>query len=392
MKIVLAPNAFKGSLTAREAAQAMADGVLRALPDAAVVQVPVADGGDGLVDVALEALAGTAQSVGVTGPDGRPIDARFCHVPRLRFAAIEMALASGLALLPDDRRDPLATTSRGTGELIRAAIELGVERIAVGLGGSATNDGGIGMATALGVRFLDDSGQAVAPVGGSLPHIRHIDTTQMAAAIAGVRFEAVCDVDNPLCGERGAARVYGPQKGATPQQIELLDAGLANLAAVIKRDLGVDVVDRPGAGAAGGLGAGMVAFLGAELRRGVDEVLDLVRLREHLDGAALVITGEGRIDQQTAFGKAPAGVASAAKAKGVRCIAIAGSVGDGLAELHAIGIDAVFTLCPGPIPLGEAMANGARYLTSTTEQAVRCFLAGVRPVVRQTQVVDGADP
>lgn len=376
MKIVLAPNAFKGSLTAREAAQAMAEGVRRALPDATVVQVPVADGGDGLVDVALDALGGTACRRRVTGPLGEPVEACFCYVPQMRFAAIEMALASGLALLPDDRRDPMVTTSRGTGELIGAALDLGVERIAVGLGGSATNDGGIGMATALGVRFLDDGGRDVAPVGGSLPQIRHIDTAQRVAGLAGVRFEAVCDVDNPLCGERGAARVYGPQKGATAQQIEVLDAGLANLAVVIKQDLGVDVIDLPGAGAAGGLGAAMVAFLGADLRRGVDEILDLVRLREHLDGAALVVTGEGQINSQTAFGKAPAGVGATAKSRGVPCLAIAGSVGGGLADLHAIGIDAVFSLCPGPMALGEAMANGARCLTAATEQALRGFLAG----------------
>jgi glycerate kinase len=376
MKIVIAPNAFKGSLTGRQAAQAMAEGVRRVVPDATIVEVPVADGGDGLVDVALDALGGEARSVRVTGPDGMAVDAVFCHVPRMRFAAIEMALASGLALLPENRRSAMTTTSRGTGELIRAAIDLGVTRIAVGLGGSATNDGGIGMATALGIRFLDDRGREVEPIGANLAHIRHIDATRRPARIADIRFEAVCDVDNPLCGVRGAARVYGPQKGATPAQIAMLEAGLANLAAVIECDLGVDVVDVPGSGAAGGLGAGMLAFLGADLRRGVDVVLDLVRLDDKLAGAALVVTGEGQIDSQTASGKAPAGVGAAARARGIRCIAVAGRVGDGLDALHAIGIDAVFTLCPGPITLAEAMADGARYLAAATEQAVRCFMAG----------------
>lgn len=384
MKVVIAPNAFKGSLSARQAADAMAEGVRHAMRDAVIVTVPVADGGDGLVDVALAALGGEERRLNVSGPDGTPVEATFCHVPQMRFAAIEMARASGLVLVDPARRNPMLTTTRGTGELIQAALDLDVSRIGVGLGGSATNDGGIGMAAALGVRFLDEDGCEVAPVGGSLGRIRHIDITQRAAPrIAAVQFDAVCDVDNPLCGERGAACVYGPQKGATPEQVALLDAGLANLASVIRTDLGIDVRDLPGAGAAGGLGAGLHAFLGATLRRGVDVVLDLVQLDEKLEGADLVLTGEGRIDAQTACGKAPAGVGAAAKARGIPCIAIAGSLGDGLADLHAIGIDAVFTLCPGPVSLADAMRDGARHLSIATEQAMRCFLAaGTGPARR----------
>lgn len=376
MRIVIAPNAFKGSLTSRQAALAMAEGVRRVLPEAAIVEVPVADGGDGLLDIALETLGGTVRTVTVTGPDSEPLEAAFCHVPEMRFAAIEMALASGLALLADDRRNPMTATTRGTGQLIAAAVELGVTHIAVGIGGSATNDGGIGMAAALGVRFLDGTGHDVAPIAANLARIRHVDLSQRLSGVARVRFEAVCDVDNPLCGEHGASTIYGPQKGASPGQIAALDAGLANLAAVIKHDLGVDVIDLPGAGAAGGLGAGLCAFLGAELRRGVDVILELVGLSEKLAGAQLVLTGEGRIDRQTAFGKAPAGVAAAARARDIPCIAIAGSVGDGLGDLHAIGIDAAFSLCPGPLSLADAMADGARYLAAATEQAVRGFLAG----------------
>ena len=376
MRIVIAPNAFKGSLTSRQAALAMAQGVRRVLPEAAIVAVPVADGGDGLLAIALETLGGTARTVTVTGPNSEPVEAAFCHVPETRFAAIEMALASGLALVADDHRNPMTATTRGTGQLIAAAIELGVAHIAVGIGGSATNDGGIGMAAALGVRFLDDAGHDVTPIAINLGRIRHVDLSQRLPGVAHVRFEAVCDVDNPLCGERGASTVYGPQKGASPEQVATLDAGLANLAAVIKRDLGVDVIDLPGAGAAGGLGAGLCAFLGADLRRGVDVILELVQLPQKLAGAQLVLTGEGRIDAQTAFGKAPAGVAAAARARSIPCIAIAGSVGDGLGALHAIGIDAVFSLCPGPLSLSEAMADGARHLAAATEQAVRGFLAG----------------
>lgn len=380
MKFVVAPNAFKGCLSASEAAGAMAAGVWGAVPAADVVCVPVADGGDGLVDVAIEALAGEPRVVPVSGPRGEPIQATFCYVPAMNFAAVEMALASGLALLPADRRDPTLTTTRGTGELILAALDLGVSRIGVGIGGSATNDGGIGMAAALGVRFLDDRETPVKPVGGELGRIRRVDMSGLDRRVASVQFEAVCDVDNPLCGPTGAAAVYGPQKGATPEQIEVLDAGLANLADVIERDLGLDVRDLPGSGAAGGLGAGLHAFLGAGLRRGVEVVLDLVDLDGILAGADLVLTGEGQIDFQTAHGKAPAGVGAAAQLRGVPCIAIAGSLGEGLGDLHTVGIDAVFSLCPGPVSLDEAMTRAAEYLTGATEQAVRAFLVGTGKV------------
>ncbi len=378
MKVVVAPNAFKGCLSASEAAAAMAEGITGVVPDAEIVQVPVADGGDGLVDVALEALAGEARTVTVSGPLGRPVQARFCYVPAMSFAAIEMALASGLALLSENQRDATKTTTLGTGEMIAAALDLGVSRIAVGIGGSATNDGGVGMATALGVRFLDAEGATVEPVGGALDRIRRIDANGLDPRVESVRFEAVCDVSNPLLGPKGASHVYGPQKGATPAQIEVLDAGLANLAAVIEADLGVDVRDLPGAGAAGGLGAGLCAFLGAELRRGVDLVLDLVGLDQRLEEADLVLTGEGQIDFQTAFGKAPAGVAARARARNIPCLAIAGSIGENLGDLHAIGIDAVFSLCPGPVSLEQAMARGRHFLTRATEQAVRGFLSNRR--------------
>lgn len=378
MKIVLAPNALKGCLTATEAVEAMARGVARACPAAEIACVPVADGGDGLADVLVNALRGETLTVTVTGPRGDPVSASFCHVPACRLAAIEMATASGLALLARDRLNPLLTTTRGTGELIAAALDLGISHLIVGIGGSATNDGGIGMATALGVRFLDGSGNPVEPVGGALAAIQRIDPGGLDPRLAGVRVEAICDVDNPLLGERGAAFVYGPQKGATPAQVRELDAGLAHLAAVIERDLGLDVRELPGAGAAGGLGAGLKAFLDAELRRGVDLVLDLVGLEAHLRGADLVLTAEGQIDFQTAFGKAPAGVAERARTRGVPCLAIAGSVGSGLDSLHALGIDAVFSLCPGPVSLEQAMAAGGDFLAAATEQAVRAFLAGHR--------------
>ena len=356
----------------------MAEGVLKVLPQAEIIKVPVADGGDGLVDVAVEALGGEARKVTVSGPRDGDVDAAFCYVPAMRFAAVEMALASGLALLPEDRREPTATTTLGTGEVIAAALDLGIARLGVGIGGSATNDGGIGMATALGVRFLDQAGEPVEPVGGALGSIRRIDMSGLDPRVREVHIEAVCDVDNPLCGPDGAAYVYGPQKGASAEQVKALDAGLENLARVIEADLGIAVRDLPGAGAAGGLGAGLKAFLGADLRRGVDLVLELVGLDEKLIGADLAITGEGQIDFQTVFGKAPAGVGAAAKARSVPCIAIAGSIGEDLGELHDVGIDAVFALANAPMTLEDSMQRAAPLMAKATEQAVRLFLAARR--------------
>ena len=376
MKIVLAPNAFKGSMSAMQAALAMEQGVRAAFPGAEVCKVPVADGGDGLAEVLIDALNGEARVFTVRGPLDEPVQAALCQVPALGLAAVEMAVASGLALLAPQDRDPTRTTTYGTGELIRAALDLGARRIVVGIGGSATTDGGIGMAAALGVRFLDAAGEPVAPVGGALGQIRRIDASGLDPRLAGVRCEAICDVENPLVGPQGAAATYGPQKGATPAQVASLDAGLAHLADCIAADLGLEVRDLAGAGAAGGLGAGLHAFLGAELRRGVDLVLDLVGLDAQLAGADLVLTAEGQIDYQTAFGKAPAGVAERAKALGIPCVAIAGGIGERIAALHPIGIDAVFSLCPGPMTLEQAMAQGPRLLAATTEQVVRCYLSG----------------
>ncbi len=376
MKIVAAPNAFKGSLSATEAAGAMAEGIKQVLPEAEVVQVPVADGGDGLVDVAMEALHGERRVLKVTGPRDNKVEAEYCYVKSMDLVTVEMALASGLALLPDELRDPTLTTTFGTGELIRAGLDLKVKRIDVGIGGSATNDGGIGMAQALGVRFLDKQGTELPGIGSSLNAICEIDMSGLDPRIKTTTVEAVCDVDNPLCGPKGAAAVYGPQKGASPAQVEELDQGLNNLAQLIKKQLGVDVSNMPGAGAAGGLGAGLHAFLGAKLCKGIDLIFDLVGLEEKLAGAEIVFTGEGQIDFQTVFGKAPGGVGAAAKAKGIPCFAIAGAVGSELGDLHKTGIDAVFSLCSGPMTIDDAMENSKQHLARVTEQALRSFLAG----------------
>ncbi len=374
LRIVLAPNAFKGSLSPVEAARAMAEGARAAAPRAEIVRAPVADGGDGFAEVVCRSLGGRMLTAEVTGPRRRPVEARWCHVPSLGLAALEMAQASGIALLPDELRDPALTTTLGTGELIARALDAGCTRIVVGIGGSATVDGGTGAAAALGVRFLDAGGGDVEPVGGELVRIARVDVSGLDPRLAAAGIEVACDAANPLLGAKGAARVYAPQKGATPGQVELLEAGLAGLAEVIERDLGTDVTELAGAGAAGGLGAGMAAFLGARLRSGAELVLDLVRLDEALRGADLVITGEGKLDRQTAFGKAPRAVAAHARRLGVVCYAVAGALEATADELRAMGIDAAFALTSDTVSIEESMRRAGELLRETTAQAVRRFL------------------
>ena len=376
MKIVLAPNAFKGSLTATEAAIAMEAGIRKILPRAEVVLVPVADGGDGLMAVAVEALNGEIRTLKVRGPRERNLEADYGYVKSRDLVIVEMALASGLALLPEELQDPTLTTTYGTGELIKAGLDLGVSQISVGIGGSATTDGGIGMAQALGVRFLDKNGRELPGIGESLASITRIDISGLDPRIKETTIKAVCDVDNPLYGPSGSAFVYGSQKGANRKQVQALDDGLRNLARRIKTDLGMDVGDMPGAGAAGGLGAGLHSFLGAQLCKGIDLIFDLIGLDKKLSGADLVLTGEGQIDFQTVFGKAPGGVGTAAKAQGIPCFAIAGSIGKDLGNLHESGINAVFSLCPGPMSLEESMKFAKENITRVTEQAMRAFIAG----------------
>ncbi len=383
MHIVVAPNAFKGSMNAVQAAEAMKIGLLAVIPQCDVICVPVADGGDGLTEVMLAGLSGMRVETVVFGPRMEPLSAPFCMVSSRKLAVVEMAKASGLALLPKARHDPTRTTTYGTGQLIRAAMDNGATRIIVGIGGSATCDGGIGMAAALGYRFLDETGTPVEPVGGSLGAIASIDRRNVDPRLDGISVSVACDVINPLTGDNGASVVYSPQKGATLEQVIRLDEGLANLARVIRMDLGVTIADMPGAGAAGGLGGGLHAFVGAELKPGIDLVIDVVRLKDAVAGADLVLTAEGRIDGQTRFNKAPAGVARTAKAAGVPCIAICGGIGDGIESLYDIGIDALFSICSGPQSLAAAMQNAEGLLARQTEQVVRTFLAGrsIRPVV-----------
>lgn len=303
MKIVLAPNAYKGSISAKQAANIMAYAIKELYPQIDTVKVPFSDGGDGLLEVIADLFEGEIKETSVKDPLGRDITSRFCFVEKGKIAAIEMALASGLALLKKQELNPIKTTTFGTGELIKKALDLGAKKIIVGIGGSATNDGGMEMAAALGVRFLDKNGRELYPCGGNLINIQDIDLSNLDPRINNCEIVVVCDVDNPLLGENGAAKVYGPQKGATPEMIELLEKGLENLSNIIKRKKGVDITKILGGGAAGGLGAGLYAFLGAKLKKGIDVMKDLTSLDEKIRGASLVITGEGKLDNQIFFWK-----------------------------------------------------------------------------------------
>jgi glycerate kinase len=354
----------------------MAAGVRRAAPRAELVQVPVADGGDGLLEVLAAALEAERIPANVTGPLGEPLAAAFLYSPSRHLAVIEMAVVAGLARLPPERLDPLHASTHGVGELIRAALDHGAQRIILGIGGSATHDGGTGLVQALGGRFLDAAGGELCGDGESLARISRIDLSGLDPRLATASIEVICDVDNPLLGDHGAARIFAPQKGATPEQVAFLEAGLAQLARIIEQNLGRDVRHLPGGGAAGGLGAGMSALLNARLIPGAELVLELVGLQTALADADLVLTAEGRLDEQTRHGKAPAAVAMQAVNLGIPCLAIAGELGPGISALHDTGIAAAFSLCPGPLTLPEALQQAGRLLAAASEQAVRCFLAG----------------
>lgn len=365
MKIVIAPDSFKESLSALEVATHIRTGFSEVYPDADYVLLPVADGGEGTVEAMVAATGGAVVQLAVTGPLGDPVDAFFGLTGDGKTAIIEMAAASGLMLVPPEARDPLITTTFGVGELIGAALDRGANHFIVGIGGSATNDGGAGMLQALGVRLLDADGKPLGPGGGELARLMTIDVSGLDARLAGCRVEVACDVDNPLIGPRGASAVFGPQKGATPDKVALLDANLGHYAAVIKAALSVDVAQLPGAGAAGGLGAGFKAFLDADLKPGSEIVTTAVGLDAVLADADLVITGEGRIDGQTIHGKTPIGVASVAKRHGKPVIGIAGCLGAEADAVFSHGIDAVFSVLSRSCSLTEAFAEAGDNLRVT---------------------------
>ncbi|MFH1022065.1 MAG: glycerate kinase [Planctomycetota bacterium] len=378
MKILIAPDSFKECLSAADAARAMARGARRAAPRAVIREMPIADGGEGTVDALVRATDGRFLRVTVTSPLGTPVRARYGISGDGRTAFVEMAEASGLHLVPPAKRNPLRASTYGTGELIHHALDRGVRRILIGIGGSATVDGGAGMAAALGARLLDRDGRDIPRGGGGLAAVHAIDRSGLDRRLASVEIVAACDVKNPLCGPRGAAAVFGPQKGATPAMVRTLNRNLARFAAGIRRSIGKNVARLPGAGAAGGLGAGLVAFTGARLEPGIAIVLDTVRFREELAGADIVLTGEGCLDGQSVMGKAVGGVAAAAENAGVPVIALAGCLGPGHERVLAHGVAAVFGLFPRPIRDMKARRAAFRrtpeHLATLAENVVRLFI------------------
>lgn len=374
MKIVIAPDSFKESISAPAAAEAIARGVKAAIPGAQTVCVPMADGGEGTVEAVLAAASGEARMQTVNDALGHKVDAVWGMLAD-GTAIIEMAAASGLELIAPVRRDPMRASSHGVGELILAALDAGARHIILGLGGSATNDAGAGMLTALGARLLDAEGHSLPPGGGALARIASIDVHGLDPRLAGARIDVASDVDNPLCGPQGASHVFGPQKGATPAQVHELDQALERFADICARSLGVDHRDAPGAGAAGGLGFAAKAFLDARFRPGVEIVAELGGLAQAVQGATLVFTGEGRMDAQTLRGKTPAGVARIARQAGVPVVALAGSLGEGYEALHACGISAAFSLAPGPITLQQALNDAERLLHDRARDVMQLWMA-----------------
>lgn len=376
VKIIIASDSFKGSLTARQAADAIERGVRRATPDVDIISIPMADGGEGTVRALVAATGGRLISTRVTGPLGEPVAATYGILGDGATAVIEMAEAAGLHLV-GAMPDPLHATTRGVGELILDALDHGAERIIVGLGGSATNDGGAGMAQALGVRLFDADGCNLPGGGAALADLDRIDCTGLDPRVTRTPIILASDVTNPLTGPDGASAVFGPQKGATPAMVEQLDQALSHYAAVIHRDTGRSVGIIPGSGAAGGLGAGFLAFTDATMRSGVDLVTETVGLKERAVGADYCFTGEGRIDGQTQYGKTPMGVARAVRevAPSCRVIALAGSIGEDVEQLNALGFAAVFGIQPGAVSLQEALAGASRNLERTAEQVMRLLVS-----------------
>ena len=375
MKIVIAPDSFKESLSAAGVASALARGLRQALPAAEIRECPLGDGGEGTLDAVLAATGGEVREARVTGPLGEPVTARWGWLAEQRTAFVEMASASGLELVPRARRDVRVATPHGTGELLRAALDAGAERLVLAIGGSATNDGGAGVLQALGVRLLDGQGQALAPGGAALSSLASLDVTGLHPRLAAVEVVIAADVDNPLCGPQGASQIFGPQKGASPEQVRELDAALAHFATVTAATLGRDVSEQPGAGAAGGVGFAALAFLQATFRPGIEVVAELVGLEEALQGADLAVTGEGRLDGQTLRGKTPAGVLRLAQRHGVPVVAVAGSLGEGYDALYQQGLAAAFSLVPGPLSLEEALAQAEGLLERTARDIGRLWQA-----------------
>jgi glycerate kinase len=368
MKIVVAPDSFKGSLTAIEVSDAIEQGIREVFPEAEIIKIPMADGGDGTVQCLVNATGGEILKEKVTGPLGGEVLASYGILGDKKTAVIEMAEASGLTLVPENQRNPLITTTYGTGQLIKAALDQGCRKMIIGIGGSATNDGGAGMLQALGVKLLNQEGKEVGFGGVELKKIFRIDTKYLDNRLSETKVLIASDVSNPLCGPKGAARVYGPQKGATPEMIEELDKSLSYFAELTKRDLNKDVKDIPGAGAAGGLGASLMAFLDAELRPGIEIMIEAVKLEQAIKDADLVITGEGKIDSQTIYGKAPIGVAKIAKKYNIPVIAVAAIIGEDADIVYQYGINTLIKISEPPMSLAEPKSKKVWLIKKSIKQ------------------------
>ncbi|TKR55949.1 glycerate kinase [Allopusillimonas ginsengisoli] len=374
MRIIIAPDSFKESLSARAVAEAIAAGIQDAVPDAETVCVPMADGGEGSLDAVLAATGGERRVLTVIDANGQPHEASWGWLGDGK-AFIEMAAAAGLEQIPEAERRPLLATSYGVGQLIKKAVETGASQIAIGLGGSATNDGGAGLLQALGVRLLDEHGDEL-PVGGAALHrLARVCLDEVDPRLQQVRFDIAVDVDNPLCGPRGASAIFGPQKGASPQDVQVLDQALGHFADVCARQFEKDERNLPGMGAAGGLGFAIKTCFDAKFRPGVELIAELSRLAEAMVGADLVFTGEGKMDAQTVLGKTPVGVARLAAKQGIPVIALVGALGEGYEEVYSAGITAAFSLTPGPMPLQQACELGAGYLRQRARDCMRVWLA-----------------
>ena len=371
MKFVLAPDSFKESMTAKEVCIAMENGIRKIYKDVECIHVPMADGGEGTVQSLVDATEGVLYKEEVTAPLENKVIATYGILGDGETAIIEMAEASGLQLVPREKRNPLITTSYGTGELIISALNKGVKKILIGLGGSATNDAGVGMLQALGIRFIDEDGQDVGFGGGELSKIVDIDMSSFDNRILNVDIEVACDVKNPLTGENGASFVFGAQKGGNKETLEELDSNLKHYAEVVKRDMGKEIDKVEGAGAAGGLGAALIGFCNGKLESGIDLVIKYSNLEEKVKDADFVFTGEGSIDFQTKFGKTPIGVAKVAKKYNIPVIAFGGRIGEGIDELYSLGIDSVIGITPGVISLDEALSKGKDNLEISAENVVR---------------------